>query len=50
MEDNIEKRRQYMKDYYLKNKDRYKDGKYVKKSKEQPKFYIRHQPITISFR
>jgi len=48
--DNIERRKAYMKKYYLENKQRYKEGNYIKKTKEPPRFYIRREPVTIKFR
>ena len=48
-EDKIAKRKEYMKNYYLNNKDRYKNGKYVKKEKPKPRFYIIRKEITITF-
>lgn len=50
MEDYIEKRRIYMRQYYMKNKDRYKNGKWIKKDIPKPTFYIKHEPVTITFR
>lgn len=50
-EDKIKQRQKYMREYYLKNKDRYKNGKYIKKKtdKDTPKFKIIKQEITIKF-
>ena len=50
MDNIIEQRKEYMKQYYLKNKDRYQDGNYIRKTKENPRFYIRREPVTIRFR
>ncbi len=46
--DKIQKRRDYMRNYYLNNKERYKNGKYIKK-KEKPFFKIIRKPIIITF-
>jgi hypothetical protein len=48
-EDKIQKRRQYMKNYYLNNKERYKNGKYVKKKAPKPEFRIVRKEIKIIF-
>lgn len=48
-EKKIEKRKEYMKNYYLKNKERYKNGQYTKKKDEKPTFKIIRKPITIIF-
>jgi len=47
--DKIQKRKDYMRNYYLNNKERYKNGKYIKKKKEKPVFKIIRKPITIIF-
>ena len=48
-EDKIQKRRQYMKNYYLNNKERYKNGKYVKKKAPKPEFSVVRKAIKIIF-
>lgn len=48
-EKKIEKRKEYMKNYYLKNKERYKNGHYIKKKEEKPIFKIIRKPIIITF-
>jgi hypothetical protein len=48
-EDKIQKRREYMKNYYLNNKERYKNGKYVKKKAPKPQFHIVRKTVTIIF-
>jgi len=44
----IEERRKYMRRYYIKNKYRYKGGKY-KKKKCEPIFKIEKREITLTF-
>ena len=44
----IKARREYMKKYYLENKERYKNGKYTPK-KLNPIFKIIRKEIIISF-
>ena len=45
----IQKRKEYMKNYYLNNKERYKNGKYIKKKEEKPVFKIIRKPVIITF-
>ena len=48
-EKKIKERREYMREYYLKNKSRYKNGKYTKKKDKTTFFSIVKKDIIISF-